>query len=191
MTEEKQAGDAPVKTSGFFESTLSLELFLDEEFDKLYERLKREERDSEIRWGGFWRRASAFFVDTVVLVLLSFLLFYSAYVGYAVGLAAHHQALSWNRLEGFFGVLIFAWASLVTGYFVLFHGMEGKTIGKWLLGLRVVGVRQEPITYSQALLRWIGLVISAPFGLGLLRVLWSREKRGWHDLLARTWVIEE
>jgi len=191
MTEEKQAGDVQEKSSGFLESTLSLELFLDEEFDKLYERLKREEREREIRWGGFWRRASAFFVDSVVLGLLSFVLLYSAYVGYAVGLAAHYQALSWDRLEGFLRVLIFAWASLVTGYFVLFHGMEGKTIGKWLLGLRVVGVRQEPITYRQALVRWIGLVISAPFGLGLLWILWSREKRGWHDFLARTWVIRE
>ena len=191
MTEEKETGDAPEKTSGFFESTLPVELLLDEEFDKLYERLKAEKRDREIRWGGFWRRASAFFVDSVVLGLLSLLLFYSAYVAYSVGLAAHFRALSWNRLEGFFRLLILAWAILVTGYFVLFHGMEGKTIGKWLLGLRVVGVRQEPITYSRALVRWIGLVISAPFGLGLLWILWSREKRGWHDFLARTWVIRE
>jgi uncharacterized RDD family membrane protein YckC len=191
VTEEKETGDAPERTSGSFESTLPVELLLDEEFDKLYERLKAEERDGEIRWGGFWRRASAFFVDSVVLGLLSLLLFYSAYVAYSVGLAAHYRALSWNRLEGFFRLLIFAWTLLVTGYFVLFHGMEGKTIGKWLLGLRVVGVRQEPITYSQALLRWIGLVVSAPFGLGLLWILWSREKRGWHDFLARTWVIRE
>ena len=46
--------------------------------------------------------------------------------------------------------------ALATIYFVVFHGMEGKTVGKWLLGLRVVGVNQRPITYRRALLRWIG-----------------------------------
>jgi len=69
--------------------------------------------------------------------------------------------------------------------------MEGKTVGKWMFGLRVVGPNQEPITYSRALLRWIATWVSALFGLGFLWVLFSREKRGWHDLLAGTWVIRE
>lgn len=172
--------------------TVTLELLLDEEFDRLYERLKREEeKASRILWGGFFRRASAFFVDLLVLCSLSFLLFYFAYVGYSVGLAAHHRSLSSNHLEVFLRILIFAWLSLVVGYFVLFHGMEGKTVGKWLLGLKVVGAHQERITYSQALIRWIGVLVSALFGLGLLWILFHPEKRGWHDLLARTWVIRE
>lgn len=173
-------------------SPAALELLLDEEFDRLYERLKREEeKESEIRWGGFFRRASAFFVDLLLLSVLSLLLFYFAYVGYSVGLAAHHLSLASNNLEVFLRIVLFAWLSLGVGYFVLFHGMEGKTIGKWLLGLKVVGVNQAPITYNQALIRFIGALISAIFGLGLLWVLFHPEKRGWHDLLAGTWVIRE
>ena len=173
-------------------SPLAIEHLLDEEFDRLYQRLKsEEEKAGGVRWGGFFRRACAFFVDVVVLLLLSSVLFYLAYVGYKVGLAAHQQTLLAEKREGFFRILIFAWGSLVIGYFVLFHGMEGQTVGKWLLGLRVVGDHQGPITYQQALIRSIGLVFSALTGLGLLWILWSREKRGWHDLLARTWVIRE
>lgn len=173
-------------------STAALELLLEEEFDRLYERLKSEEEHAgTIQWGGFFRRACAFFVDLLVLSFLSIVLFYFAYVGYSVGLAAHHQTLSEENLDVFILFLSLGSLALVTGYFVLFHGMEGKTIGKWLLGLRVVGPDQEPITYSRALLRWIGTMISAIFGLGFLWILFSREKRGWHDLLARTWVIRE
>jgi uncharacterized RDD family membrane protein YckC len=80
---------------------------------------------------------------------------------------------------------------LATGYFVLFHGMEGKTIGKWLLSLRVVGANNERISYRRACLRWLGTVGFAPLLLGFVWVLWSREKRAWHDYLARTWVIRE
>ena len=89
--------------------------------------------------------------------------------------------------------LTFAGMGLTTAYFVVFHGMEGKTIGKWLLGLRVVGPDQASLTYRQALLRWLATVGFGIVSLGLsfLWILWQREKRGWHDFLARTWVIRD
>lgn len=170
----------------------ALELLLEEEFDQLYERLKsEEEKTAGIVWGGFFRRATAFIVDLLILAVFSFALFYFAYVGYSVGLAAHDQSLSSDNLDLFLLFLSVGWIGLVTGYFVLLHGMEGRTVGKWLFGLRVVGAQRERITYRQALVRWIGTLVSAILGLGFLWVLFSREKRGWHDLLARTWVIRE
>jgi uncharacterized RDD family membrane protein YckC len=149
------------------------------------------ERAEEIRWGGFWRRLSAFSIDLLIIDILSSLLFYLSYVGYSVGLAAHGRELSSENLNFFLLILFFAWLSLVAGYFILFHGMEGRTIGKGLRGLRVVGANRSRITYRQALIRWIGFLPSAISGLGVLWILWDREKRGWHDRLARTWVIRE
>jgi uncharacterized RDD family membrane protein YckC len=69
--------------------------------------------------------------------------------------------------------------------------MSGKTIGKSLLSLRVVGAEQRPIAYRQAAIRWLATVGFAPIGIGLLWILWQREKRGWHDFVARTWVIRD
>ena len=50
---------------------------------------------------------------------------------------------------------------------------------------------RRPITYRRALFRWIGSIGlgGASLGLAFLWILWQREKRGWHDFLARTWVI--
>jgi uncharacterized RDD family membrane protein YckC len=151
------------------------------------------EADADLRWGGFFRRLGAFLVDVLVLALLSSLMGAMAYIGYKVGLSAHHRFISWNTAGPLVALLTVAWAGLATVYFVAFHGMEGKTIGKWLLGLRVVGVDRRPISYRRALLRWIGAVGlgCASLGLAFLWILWQREKRGWHDLLARTWVIRE
>lgn len=148
-------------------------------------------RTEEIRWGGFWRRLSAFSIDLLIIDILSSLLFYLSYVGYSVGLAAHGRELSSENLNFFLLILLFAWLSLVAGYFILFHGMEGRTIGKGLRGLRVVGANRSRITYRQALIRWVGFLPVAISGLGVLWILWDREKRGWHDRLARTWVIRE
>jgi uncharacterized RDD family membrane protein YckC len=147
----------------------------------------------DVRWGGFFRRAGAFIVDIIVLALLTAVMVGMAYVGYKVGLAAHHRFISWNTAGPLVSLLTFAWIGLTTVYFVAFHGMEGRTIGKWLLGLRVVGANQRPISYRRALLRWIATVGlgCASFGLAFVWILWQREKRGWHDFLARTWVIRE
>jgi uncharacterized RDD family membrane protein YckC len=88
--------------------------------------------------------------------------------------------------------LTFGWAFLATAYFVVFHGMDGKTVGKWLLGLRVISAGQAPLTYRQALLRWLAsIVVTVPLGIGVLWILFSSEKRGWHDRIARTWVIRD
>ena len=144
----------------------------------------------EMRWAGFFRRLCAFVVDLLVVALLTALMGTMAYVGYKVGLSAHDRSISWSNAGPLRSLLTLGWVGLTTLYFVVFHGMEGKTVGKWLLGLRVVGTGQRPISYRRALLRWIGTVGlgTASFGLAFLWILWQREKRGWHDLLARTWV---
>lgn len=141
------------------------------------------------RYGGFFRRALALLVDFFVVALLSGVMGALAYVGYKVGLAAHQRAVSGPTLMPLVTLLTAAGTFLSMSYFVLFHGMEGKTIGKWCLHLRVVGADNERIGYRRACLRWIATVALAPLLLGFLWVLWSREKRAWHDYLARTWVI--
>jgi uncharacterized RDD family membrane protein YckC len=150
----------------------------------------REPADAP-RYGGFFRRGTAFFIDCFVVMMLALVMGLMAYVGYQVGLAAHRRSITGATMMPLVALLTTATTLLATGYFVLFHGMEGKTIGKWLLRLRVVGTDHARIGYRRACLRWIGTVAFAPFLLGFLWVLWSREKRAWHDYLARTWVIRE
>ena len=146
---------------------------------------------AEIVYGGFFRRLGAIFIDASSILLLSALLAVMAYIGYKVGLAAHGRNVSWDTATPLVGFLTVGWIVLATGYFVLFHGMQGQTVGKWLLGLRVVDAAQQSISYRRALLRWIGLVGlgCASVGLSVCWVFWSGEKRAWHDFLARTWVI--
>jgi len=150
---------------------------------------KSHDRDHEVRRGGFMRRACALVIDLIAIVALALVMFLLTYIGYKVGLSAHGRSVTGENLRPLFIFLSWGGIGLATVYFVLFHGMEGKTIGKWLLGLKVVGAEQGAISYRRALLRWLGAVGFAPLALGFLWVLWSREKRAWHDYLARTWVI--
>ena len=142
-----------------------------------------------VRWGGFFRRGWALVVDLIVVLALALIMAFLSYVGYKVGLSAHGRTVTWDNLRPLIALLKGGAIGLATIYFVLFHGINGKTIGKSLLGLRVVGADRGAITYRRAFLRWLGTVGFAPLALGFLWVLWSHEKRAWHDYLARTWVI--
>jgi len=188
----EKAESPPEPASNHAENTSELKEALDKEFDRLYNILKgKEEKTDEIRLGGYFRRSAAFSIDVAVLLGLSTLLFYLVYVGYRVGLVVHGQIVSAEHLVFFLRLFVLAWVCLVGGYFVLLPGMSGRTVGKWVLGLRIVTTNRTPISYSQAVLRWLGYAVSAPFGLGFLWILISKEKRGWHDLLARTWVVRD
>src|SRR5262249_62063011 len=91
------------------------------------------------------RRACAFLLYGIVILALSAIMFYMCYVGYRVGLSAHGRTLTWERSTPFFVLFTWAWIGLATAYFVIFHGIEGKTIGKWLFGLWVVGAEKRTV----------------------------------------------
>ena len=142
-----------------------------------------------LRYGGFFRRLFAAIIDLVISLLLATVMGFMAYIGYKVGLSAHGRPVSVENALPLFVFLTFGWVLLTTAYFFVFHGMDGRTIGKWLLGVRVVAADNQAISYGSALLRWFVLV--ATLGLGSLWVLVSRQKRSLHDILAGTWVIRE
>jgi uncharacterized RDD family membrane protein YckC len=175
------------------EGPLNLELPLEGAYTRYLQRQVSAVEISEApRWGGCFRRGLAFLIDLVVLAGLSSILFFLVYVAFTVGMAAHRQRSPDDYLIGLTRFFVFGEILLVSGYFVLFHAVEGKTPGKWLLGLRVVGAEQRSIGYRRALVRFLGYFPAIfSLGLGILWIALSREKRGWHDFLAGTRVIRE
>ncbi len=146
---------------------------------------------AEVRWGSFWRRANALSIDMFVISLLSSIMGAMAYVGYKVGLGAHGLVIGGDNTSALFAILTLGWIGLTTAYFIVLHGSGGQTVGKKLLGLRVVDAERRPPSLRQAALRWFAVVGFAPVGLGFLWVIWQAEKRGWHDIVAQTWVERE
>lgn len=67
------------------------------------------------------------------------------------------------------------------------------TPGKMIADCQIVDANSgQKISFRQALLRYVGYLISAfPLGLGFLWILWDKRKQGWHDKIANTVVIME
>lgn len=161
-----------------------------EETNPLLRSINHPDPDSRL-WGGFIRRGCAFVVDWAMILLLGFVMFAMSHIGYKVGLSAHGRSITMENSSGLYFILTCASVALSAAYFVIFHSLDGRTIGKWIFGLRVVGAENGDVTSRQALLRWLAAVGFAPILLGFLWVIWSREKRAWHDIIAQTWVIRE
>ena len=69
---------------------------------------------------------------------------------------------------------------------------NGQTLGKIVLGLRVVKRNGNRIGIADAILRNVlGYNLSGIFLLGFLWAAVDRERQGWHDKLAGTVVVDE
>lgn len=79
----------------------------------------------------------------------------------------------------------------ILGYFVTFWTTTGQTPGNRLLRFRVVPMRGGRLPPRRAVVRFIGLTLAAlPLFAGFLLILVDDRRRGLHDRLARTVVVE-
>jgi uncharacterized RDD family membrane protein YckC len=70
------------------------------------------------------------------------------------------------------------------------HG--GQTLGMRAWKIRVLTFDRQPLTWKQALARFCAALLSWGIcGLGFLWIVFSREKRAWHDSLSKTGVFFE
>ncbi|MBK8048494.1 MAG: RDD family protein [Anaerolineales bacterium] len=75
------------------------------------------------------------------------------------------------------------------GYFAFSWTLTGQTLGMALLGVRVVSTSGSYITLWRAVLRYFSLYLSAILLLGYFWVLIDDRRQGFHDKIARTFVV--
>lgn len=134
----------------------------------------------------FFNRAVAFVLDAIVLIFLTFIL--ANVAGLLTGSPSTSQAAA---------QFMMVWMLMTTvtyvGYFgYCFTEWHGQTIGKRMMGVRVVKINGTSLSWSDAFLRcWVGYLLAlAPLGLGFWWALFDKEKRGWHDMIAETRVVK-
>lgn len=68
--------------------------------------------------------------------------------------------------------------------------IAGRTLGKGVVGMRVVDSHGEPLSPGRAFVRTVMMPVSVALaGLGLLPIVFHREHRALHDLVAGTSVV--
>jgi uncharacterized RDD family membrane protein YckC len=148
------------------------------------------------QYAGFASRFIAYIIDlavvigaiTVVGIVVSLLLnFFRLDELIDTILASDNVLGDILRLVAFLGSVAF----ISFSYFVLIWTFTaGQSMGKALVGVRIVPTDGSRLTVWRAIIRYFAFLLSAlVLFLGLLWVLVSDSRQGWHDKIARTFVI--
>lgn len=138
-----------------------------------------------ITYAGFWMRFWAYFIDIIILFSINGI-FLSPFGFLNEGMPIE---ISFWTLSGILAGIIYYL------YFLIMTKMFHQTVGKMIMGLKVIPAEKNTITWSDLFFREvIGRFIYNVFSilkLLYLVVAFANEKQGIHDMIANTRVIHE
>jgi len=124
---------------------------------------------------GHVRRLAAVLVDGLLL---------SCFMAVAV-----YAMTSVNSRGASLAILVLALV-LAALYEPVFIAAMGATLGKRIMGLRVVNEYGDPVTVGQSIARWVSKMIFSCFVIPLAAPLFISRRRGLHDIVVSTYVIK-
>ena len=138
---------------------------------------------------GFLTRLVAWIIDAIIVTIGSQIISWIFGVAsFVPGTAGTGGELSFGVMQIMGMILQLVWA---VGYLLYFWSSRGQTPGKMVMGIKIVSTDGGPLTLGKAFVRWIGYIISTVvFCLGFLWIIWDKEKQGWHDKIAGTYVVK-
>lgn len=146
-------------------------------------------------YAGFWRRFGALLIDIILMNIISF------FVGFGVGLVIgvltavlFHGDRNMAGMATIMSALISIVCSIVLYwlYEAFLLSMSGQTLGKKALGIRVVTLQGNNLTFLHATGRHFArMLCGLTISLGYLMTLFTERKQGLHDLVAQTVVIKD
>jgi uncharacterized RDD family membrane protein YckC len=142
---------------------------------------------------GFWPRLAAFAIDMLLILLTAAIL---AVISVALSsLVPAHPMSILDTLGGAFLILLIiscgiAALGLILLYFPILEGRFGVTLGKKLLGLRVLKENGLPIGYKGAFIRHISYFFEI-LPVDALFIPFTARKQRAFDIVARTLVVKD
>jgi uncharacterized RDD family membrane protein YckC len=153
-----------------------------------------------VKFAGHGARLVAYIIDSLIIGAFYFVIF-MVFAAAAVGTAASSvdfgtglpsRGVGIGVAFGLFGLVFIVGLLLPLLYFPFFWARSGQTPGMRPFNLYVVRDSDGgKISGGQAILRLLGMWVSAiPVYLGYIWIFIDARRRGWHDLIAGTVVIE-
>ena len=143
---------------------------------------------NKTNYANFGWRFLAYLIDFVIACVIG-IIFITGYFLFleANRLPNHGRVLSTTQKN---------WINLFSFLMIIFYHSVFESsrlrggVGKVVCKLSVVDVKGERLTFAKALSRNMGKILSSMiFGFGYLRILWNSKRQGWHDELAKAYVI--
>ena len=142
------------------------------------------DRGIQLNWV---RRLVAYFIDSIIVGVATFIVSWLLVIPFIINALL---TWSWSTWRGAFG-LPFSLGVVQVIYFTLIEGGYGSSIGKQVMGLKVVDIKGNPPTFFKALVRNISKVYWALLLLDVFVGLISRAdpRQKFTDQMAGTKVV--
>ncbi|MGB0839464.1 MAG: RDD family protein [Chitinophagales bacterium] len=146
-------------------------------------------------YAGFWLRVVAYFIDGVILQVVSSLVVMPIMGVNMEALAGAGEnpeeimSLMLTTLGPVIGITtLIGWL-----YFSLMESSEKQaTVGKMALGLKVVDMYGDKLTFLRATGRHFAKIVSGTIlGIGYIMAGFTERKQGLHDMIASTLVVKK
>ncbi len=137
--------------------------------------------ESEI--AGIWKRIGGGGLDIMVVIIISEIFITLFRVDTGVGLSFPLMS----------GLPFFALSLVVLAYYIAMEAATGKTIGKMVVGTKVVRIDGSQIGWKESTIRNVLRIVDQFFFylVAVLVIVSTKEKQRFGDMVARTLVVNE
>lgn len=146
------------------------------------------------RYSSGFRRLIAFFIDHIAIGTVLSLLTWQIF-DWPFGFGDWAYIYSWDTWNFKLGLLsqkFFKEALIILYYAFMESSKFQATLGKMVMGIRVVSNTGQKIDFSKALLRNLSKILSALIlGIGYIMIVFDSRKQGLHDKIADTFVVKQ
>ena len=137
---------------------------------------------------GFLIRLLSYTIDNVILFMISAVLLITAY--FLIGYSFVEKDNPADMIKSFYALFLIASTIIDLFYFTYFHAVKGQTVGKWVCGIKVVAEDGSLLGFKKAFIRFLGYIISRLLlYTGFLWIGFDRKKQGFHDKIAKSFVV--
>jgi len=140
----------------------------------------------DVVYAGFWKRYAAYFIDYILLTVVTLpLSMIINLTGAGSGNESVQVALT----------LVVMLLSMVIsiGYYAGFHASRGgATLGKMAVGIKVVRGNGERISFLRAFCRYLATIVSSLIlMIGFIMAAFTERKQALHDMMCDTLVVDK
>ena len=150
----------------------------------------------EVVYAGFWRRAAALCIDSILVGVVYYGLLFAAMFGTGLSaVLAGSGDVDPSSMGAFGGMLVVMYLSypVISGlYYIGFESSAKQaTLGKMAVGIKVTDNEGRRMGRGQALGRWVShLLCYMTMYIGYIMAGFTDRKRGLHDMVAGTLVVD-
>ncbi|MBD3269948.1 RDD family protein [Candidatus Peregrinibacteria bacterium] len=136
------------------------------------------------KYAGFWIRLLALLIDSLIVSLLM-LLFFGSQIGVLYSGDPELIMVAMSTTTPLLAIVPIV-------YYILFWTLLSTTPGKMILKLKIVNYEGNKISFGQSVLRYIGYMLSAiVLYIGFIWAAFDTKRQGWHDKIAKTYVVRK